>query len=248
MVSSAAQLLVVLPAAEPAHTGSPGVGGNQSAEKSGDTHRYAMDSCPVMVAGPSYSTGAKVGTGYCDKCCNTARQEWYYGVKLHVFVILRPGRLPLLRAAQISPPSCPDLLAAKQMDRDCSPVSFGRLFADQAYCDVAWAESLEKCRDIEIITPRKRRRYDVLRSGDCSHFAASSAHQPIESVFHWANLKSAFQVASRARSLSGIVFLLSPFLGRCKTNLSIFTKIWYTIYMYTKICRLRGETRGTIWS
>ena len=61
MVSSAAQLLVVLPAAEPAHTGSPGVGGNQSAEKSGDTHRYAMDSCPVMVAGPSYSTGAKVG-------------------------------------------------------------------------------------------------------------------------------------------------------------------------------------------
>ena len=129
--------------------------------------------------------------------------------------MLRPGRLPLLRAAQISPVSCPDLLAAKQMDRDCSPVSFGRLFADRAYCDVDWAESLEKCRDIEIITPRKRKRYDVLRSGDCSHFAVSSARQPIESFFLLANLKFAFQVASRARSLSGIVFLLFAALAFC---------------------------------
>lgn len=173
----------------------------EAAEKSGDTHRYAVDSCPVMVARPSYSAGTKVGTGYCDKCYNAARQEWYYGVKLHVFVMLRPGRLPLLQAAQISPPSCPDLLAAKQMDRDCSPVSFGRLFADRAYCDVDWAESLEKCRDIEIITSRRRKRYDVLRSGDCSHFSVSSARQPIESFFHWANLKSAFQDTSRTLSL-----------------------------------------------
>ena len=156
-----------------------------------------------------------MGTGYCDKCYNAARQEWYYGVKHHVFVMLRPGRLPLLQAAQISPPSCPDLLAAKQMDRDCSPVSFGRLFADRAYCDVDWAESLEKCRDIEIITSRRRKRYDVLRSGDCSHFSVSSARQPIESFFHWANLKSAFQDASRARSLSGIFFLVFAALAFC---------------------------------
>jgi hypothetical protein len=87
------------------------------------------------------------------------------------------------------------------------------LFADRAYCDVAWAESLEKCRDIEIITPRKRKRYDVLRSGDCSHFAVSSARQPIESFFHLANLKFAFQVASR--SLSGIFFLLFAALAFC---------------------------------
>ncbi len=187
----------------------------EAAEKSGDTHRYAVDSCPVMVARPSYSAGTKVGTGYCDKCYNAARQEWYYGVKHHVFVMLRPGRLPLLQAAQISPPSCPDLLAAKQMDRDCSPVSFGRLFADQAYCDVDWAESLEKCRDIEIITPKKRKRYDVLRSGNCSRFSVSSARQPIESFFHWANLKSAFQDTSRARSLSGIFFLVFVALAFC---------------------------------
>ncbi len=103
----------------------------------------------------SYSTGARVGAEFCDKCYNAARQEWYYGVKLHVFVMLRPGRLPLLRAAQISPASCPDLKAAKQIDRDCAPVSFGRLFADRAYCDADWADSLKKCRKIQIITPKK---------------------------------------------------------------------------------------------
>ena len=79
--------------------------------------------------------------------------------------------------------------------------AFCRLFADQAYCDVDWAESLEKCRDIEIITPKKRKRYDVLRSGNCSRFSVSSARQPIESFFHWANLKSAFQDTSRTLSL-----------------------------------------------
>ena len=32
--------------------------------------------------------------------------------------------------------------------------------------------------------------------------------QPIESLFHWANLKSAFQDASLTRSLQGIFFLV----------------------------------------
>lgn len=179
-----------------------------AAEKRADTHCYAVDSCPVMAARRSYSTGARVGAGFCDKCCNAARQEWYYGVKLHVFVMLRPGRPPLLRAAQISPASCPDLKAAKQLDRGCAPVPLGLLFADWAHCDADWADSLKKCRKIQIITSRKRKRYDVLRSGDCSHFHVSSARQPIEAFFHWANLKSAFQDASRARSLLGAFFLV----------------------------------------
>lgn len=105
-------------------------------------------------------------------------------MKLHVFAMLRPGQLPLPRAAQISSASCPDLLAAKQMDRDCAPVSCCRLFADRAYCDADWADSLKERRDIEIITLRKRKRYNVLRSGDRSHSKVSFAHRPIESLFH----------------------------------------------------------------
>lgn len=80
----------------------------EAAEQNGDTHRYAVDSCPVMVAKRSYSTGAEVGVMFCNKCYNAARQERYYGVKLHIFAMLRPGRLPLLRAAQLSLASCPE--------------------------------------------------------------------------------------------------------------------------------------------
>lgn len=126
-----------------------------AAEKRVDTHCYAVDSCPVMAARRSYSTGARVGAGFCDKCCNAARQEWYYGVKLHVFVMLRPGRLPLLRAAQISPASCPDLKAAKQLDRGCAPVPFGLLFADWAYCDADWADFLKNAEKFRSLRQEK---------------------------------------------------------------------------------------------
>ena len=119
-----------------------------AAEKRADTHCYAVDSCPVMAARRSYSTGARVGAGFCDKCCNAARQEWYYGVKLHVFVMLRPGRPPLLRAAQISPASRPDLMAAKQSDRGCAPVSFGLLFAD-------WADFLKNAEKFRSLRQEK---------------------------------------------------------------------------------------------
>ena len=98
--------------------------------KGPDSHTYAVDSCPIMMARRSYSTGAKVGRDFCDKSYNSSRKEWYYGIKLHAFVMLRSGNLPILCAAQISPASVADQTAARQMDLDCQPVSGGTLFAD----------------------------------------------------------------------------------------------------------------------
>lgn len=43
----------------------PGTGGDQGG-RGGDTHYNALDSCPVMAARRSYSTGAKVGAVFCD--------------------------------------------------------------------------------------------------------------------------------------------------------------------------------------
>ncbi len=114
---------------------------------------------PLWWSGVLYSTGARVGAGFCNKRYNAVRQKWYCGVKLHVFVILRPGQLPLLRVAQISPASCPDLLAAKQIDRDCAPVSSGHLFADLAYCDADWAAFL---KNVEILRSLRQGRKSVM--------------------------------------------------------------------------------------
>ena len=77
-------------------------------------------------------------------------------VKLHAFVMLRPGKLPFPCAFQISQASLCDLWAARQTDLDCAPVSHGKLFANRAYADAAWAASLRNDRSIELITPERR--------------------------------------------------------------------------------------------
>lgn len=44
------------------------------------SHCYAVDSCPIMLARRSNSTGAKAGKPLCHKCYHAARKEWYHGV------------------------------------------------------------------------------------------------------------------------------------------------------------------------
>ena len=105
----------------------------------------------------SHSTGAKVGRGFCDKSYDSFTKKWYYRIKLHTFVMLKPGSLPFLCTAQISPASVADLTAARQMDLECQPVSDGTLFADKAYCAVDWSDSLYNTRKISIITPQRKK-------------------------------------------------------------------------------------------
>ena len=183
--------------------------------KNEDSHCYAVDSCPIILAQRSNSTGAKVGKPLCNKCYNATRKEWYHGVKLHAFVMLRPGKLPIPCAFQISPASMCDLWAARQMDLDCAPVAHGKLFADRAYADAAWAASLWENRAIELLTPRKKKPLDVLCSGDCFNSSVAAHRQPVESFFNWIQSKSGIQSASFVRSLSGLFFLIFSALAFC---------------------------------
>ena len=160
---------------------------------------FTPDSCRHYLARRSNSTGAKVGKPLCSKCYNATRKEWYHGVKLHAFVMLRPGKLPIPCAFQISQASLCDLWAAKQIDLDCAPVASGKLFADRAYADAAWKVALRDNRAIELITPRKKKPTDILSSGDCFNSSVASFRQPIESFFNWLQIKSAIQSASYRR-------------------------------------------------
>lgn len=98
---------------------------------------YAVDSCPIMLACRSNSTGAKVAGTVCNKSFNATRQEWYYGVKLHAFVRLKPGKLPIPCALNISKASLCDLWAARQIVQDSAPIYGGNLFGDKAYIDAS---------------------------------------------------------------------------------------------------------------
>ena len=167
---------------------------------------FAVDSCPVILAKQVRSDKAKVGRSLCDKCYNASRKEWYYGVKLHLFTKLRPHRLPLPCALSVSRAAMCDLWAAKQIMFDCHPISHGTLFADKAYLDADWADSLKREFDLDILLPRKKAKLDVLKSGDTFSTAVSSRRQPIESFFHWLNCKTGIQHASCVRSLPGLFF------------------------------------------
>ena len=168
-----------------------------------------------MLARRSNSTGARVGKPLCNKCYHATRKEWYHGVKLHAFGTLRPEKLPIPCAFQISQASLCGLWAARQVDFDCAPVTHGKLFADWAYADTAWAEALRSGRAIELITPRKEKPSDILLSGDCFSSSAASCRRPVESFFNWLQIKSGIQSASYVRSLSGLFFLIFSSLAFC---------------------------------
>ena len=98
-----------------------------------------------------------------------------------------------------------DLPAAKQIMEDFLFLRPGKLYADKAYADSSWAESLKKNHALELLTPRKKHKGDTLISGDTFSTFVSSIRQPIECFFNWLNRLTNIQSASTVRSLSGLL-------------------------------------------
>ena len=166
---------------------------------------YIVDSCPILLAKGPRSGHAKVAHELCEKSYNSSRKEWYYGLKLHAVVARSAGHLPIPLSLMVSGAAQHDLPAAKQILENHLPLGQGRLFADKAYIDAAWAEVLDKECAVQLLTPRKRRKGDVLLSGDAVSSFVSSLRQPIECFFNWLNRLTNIQSASSVRSLSGLL-------------------------------------------
>jgi len=149
--------------------------------------KYIVDSCPVIPAKGPCSGYAKVASELCEKSCNSSEKEWYYGVKLHAVVARKPGWLPVPLALMASGAALHDLPAAKQILDDHISLTQGRLYADKAYADAAWADLLKNCHAINLITPRKKHKGDTLLSGDTFSTFVSFVRQPIECFFNWLN-------------------------------------------------------------
>ena len=167
---------------------------------------YIVDSCPIILAKGPRSGHAKVAPELCEKSYNSSRKEWYYGIKLHAVVARKPGHLPVPLSLMASGAAQHDLPAAKQIMDDHASLRPGTLYADKAYIDADWANSLKQNRALELLTPRKKRKGDVLISGDTFSTFVSSVRQPIECFFNWLNRLTNIQTASMVRSLSGLLF------------------------------------------
>ena len=92
------------------------------------------------------------------------------------------------------------------MIEDHASLKPGKLFADKAYIDAEWTQSLQQNHALQLLTPRKKQKDDVLVSGDTFSTFVSSVRQPIECFFNWLNRLTNIQTASLVRSLSGLLF------------------------------------------
>ena len=141
----------------------------------------------------------------CEKSYNSSRKEWYYGVKLHAFVVRKTGHLPVPIALFLSGAAVHDLKAAKQIQQDSRPLPPGTLYADKVYIDSEWAKLLQEESAIQILTPLKKHKSDAIRPGDAFSSFVSSVRQPIECFFNWLNRFTNLQSASTVRSLTGLL-------------------------------------------
>lgn len=98
-----------------------------------------MDFCPIILAKGPRSGHARAARELCEKSCDSSRNEWYYGLRLHAVVARRPGLLPLPLSLTVSGAAQHDLPAAvKHVLGDQLSLRLGRLYADKAYMDADW--------------------------------------------------------------------------------------------------------------
>lgn len=80
--------------------------------------------------------------------------------KLHAVVIRRPGSLPIPVSLITSSAARHDFPVAKQIMEDHAVLRPGKLYADKAYSDTNWAQSLKQNQALELLTPRKKQKDD----------------------------------------------------------------------------------------
>jgi hypothetical protein len=193
----------------------------RSADINPEINTYLIDSMPIMVAGAKRSSSACVASPICSKGYCSSKGMYYYGVKLHVFAQSQCHALPIPTNMAVTSASENDLTIAKQtMLYDVYHVD---TFADKAYKDSTWEQSMKQNNGVSIITPVKLKKgQKKLPFGERLYSAAvSGVRQPIESFFNWLQVKTHIHCASKVRSTKGLLsfiyarisaafFLLNP--------------------------------------
>lgn len=164
---------------------------------------FVMDSLPIVVAGSARSGRAKVAPELCDKGYCAAKKMYYYGIKLHILAQCNHKAMPTPVSMMTSRASTHDLDIGKEILSDARNI---RVFCDMAFIDKEWQARMLNERDVEIITPVKRKTgQKVLDSADkLFSRAVSSIKQAIESLNNWLIEKTNIQKASKVRSEAGL--------------------------------------------
>lgn len=163
-----------------------------------------MDALPIRLAHAKRSTRACVAAELANKGYCASKGEYYYGVKLHVLGLRRPGTLPLPDCIGLSPASDHDLAVFRQI---APQLHGGELYFDKAYADGLLAQAAKAEQDLALFTPVKKAKGQAyLDAADqWLSTAVSRVRQPIESLFNWLEEKTGIQRASKVRSYNGLL-------------------------------------------
>ena len=162
-----------------------------------------IDSFPVILANAKRSSRGKVAGEFANKGHCVSKGIWYYGIKVHILGISRPGTLPLPEHIGITPAGEHDLSAFRRI----SPyIANCDIYADKAYADETERQFLRE-QGTEILTPvRKKKGQQIPGLSDRLHSASvSRVRQPIESLFNWIHEKTNIEIASKVRSYKGLL-------------------------------------------
>lgn len=175
-----------------------------------------------MVSGKSRSSSAKVAEQLCSKGYCASKQLYYYGVKLHVAGVVRPGALPMPQASWITAAAENDLTAARPWFEQMNNC---KIYADKIYADRDLNKTMQTGQNAVIMTPVKKQKGQVIvdAAADLYSSLVSKVRQPVESLFNRMIEKTQIQFAQRVRSENGLLvhvwekfaaalFLLSKFL------------------------------------
>jgi hypothetical protein len=135
--------------------------------------------------------------GYCG-----SKDVYYYGVKVHLLAIRRPGELPRPEYLEVTAASHHDLTVLDGLAPFLRQVA---LYADKAYLDELVRQILA-AQQSTIQTPVKKAKgqerlhwFEQLLST-----AVSRVRQPIESFVNWVEEHTGIQRASNVRSVKGL--------------------------------------------
>jgi hypothetical protein len=179
-----------------------------------------MDAMPIRLAHAKRSRRARVAPELASKGYCAAKEEYYYGVKVHVLGLRRSGTLPLPTYLGLTPASDHDLSALRQI---VGVLHGGQLYLDKAYADELLVRTTKADQELALLTPVKKARGQAyLDAADqLWSTAVSRVRQPIESLFNWIEEKTGIQRASKVRSTNG---LLVHVFGRLAAAMWLLTE------------------------
>jgi len=164
---------------------------------------FLLDSMPIILAQGSRRFQAKVAPEIADRGYCASKKLYYYGLKLHLLGIRQPGTLPHPEYMELTPARPHDITVLEAI---LSYLWHGDLYADKAYVSEVLKFLLEQQQMALHTPPKKAKGQEKLRMFEqLLSTSVSRVRQPIESFFSWLEEKTGIQMASKVRSLNGLL-------------------------------------------